>query len=150
MCIRDSLYVDGATVTIATTLSVGYFNGAENSSGQMRVDAGSVTVGGITTIANDAGSRFSLLDINGGTFTDNDTSGTGILVGGAADASLDAELLVRGTATLNTPAITLGNGSDTGGLLEFMALGGTTYLGAGGIASTAPVSTCLLYTSRCV
>ncbi|MGA2052570.1 MAG: autotransporter-associated beta strand repeat-containing protein, partial [Opitutales bacterium] len=137
----DGLYVDGATVAIATTLGVGYFNGAENSSGQMRIDAGSVTVGGITTVSNDAGSRFSLLDLNGGAFTDNDPSGTGIMVGGSADASLDAELLVRGTATLNTPAITLGNASDTGGLLEFMDIGGTTYLGAGGIASTAPSNT---------
>jgi len=137
----DGLYVDGATVTIATTLGVGYFNGAENSSGQMRVDAGSVTVGGITTVSNDAGSRFSLLDLNGGTFTDNDTSGTGIQVGGAADASLDAELLVRGTATVNTPAITLGNTSDTGGLLEFMDIGGTTYIGSGGIVSTVPSNT---------
>jgi autotransporter-associated beta strand protein len=134
----DGLYVDGATVSIATTLADG--GTWNNSSSQMRVDAGSVTVGGITTVSNDAGSRFSVLDLNGGTFTDN-APATGILVGGNADTGLDAELLIRGTAVVNTPAITLGNTSDNGGIRELMDIGGTTYIGSGGIASTAPSST---------
>jgi autotransporter-associated beta strand protein len=136
----DGLYVDGATVNIATTLGVGGANTGA-SSAEMRMDAGSVTVGGITTVSNNASSRFSVLDLNIGTFTDNDTSGTGILVGGNNTSTLDAELLIRGTAVVNTPAITLGNSSDDGGLLELMDIGGTTYIGSGGIVSTAPSPT---------
>jgi autotransporter-associated beta strand protein len=135
----DGLYVDGATVSIATTLGVG--STANVSSAQMRVDAGSVTVGGIATVTNNAGSRYSLLDLNGGTFTDGDPAGVGILVGGNSNANLDAELLIRGTAVVNTPAITLGNGNDTGGILNFTDIGGTIYIGSGGIVSTAPSPT---------
>jgi len=111
------------------------------SSAQMRVDAGSVTVGGITTVTNNAGSRYSVLDLNGGTFTDNDTTGVGILLGGNADTTLDAELLIRGTAVVNTPAITLGNSNETGGALNFTDIGGITNIGSGGIVSTASSAT---------
>jgi autotransporter-associated beta strand protein len=135
----DGLYVDGATVIIATTLGDG--STASNSSTQMRVDAGTVTVGGITTVTNGASSRYSLLDLNGGTFTDNDATGVGILVGGNANTSLDAELLIRGTAVVKTGAITLGNSSETGGTLNLTDIGGTAYIGSGGIVSTAPSPT---------
>jgi hypothetical protein len=135
----DGIYVDGATVTIATTLGDG--STGNNSSAQMRVDAGSVTVGGVTTVTNDAGSRYTVLDLNGGTFTDNDTSGTGIIVGGNADTGLDAELLIRGNATVKTPAIVLGNSTDNGGILNLTDIGGTTYIGSGGIVSAAPSPT---------
>jgi len=131
------MYVNGGTLNIASTLSVGGTTSVENSSAEMRVDAGSVTVGGIATVTNDAGARFSVLDLNGGTFTDNDTSGTGILVGGGADAALDAELLIRGTAVVNTPAITVGNTVDTGGTDALTIDGGTTNIGSGGILTTA-------------
>jgi autotransporter-associated beta strand protein len=135
----DGLYVDGATVTIATSLDDG--STANNSSAQMRVDAGTVIVGGVTNVTNNAASRFSLLDLNGGTFTDNDTTGKGILLGGNANGSLDAELLTRGAAVVTTPAITLGNSSETGGLLEWLDIGGTVYIGSGGVVATSSTST---------
>ena len=135
----DGLYVNGATVTIAGTLGDG--DTTNDSSAQMRVDAGSVTVGGITTVTNDAGSRYSVLDLNGGTFTDNDPTAVGILIGGNADAGLDAEVLIRGSALVQTPGITLGNASETGGILNLTSIGGTTYIGSGGIVSTAPSPT---------
>jgi autotransporter-associated beta strand protein len=141
----DGLYVDGGTLTVANTLGVGTPSGA-SSSPQMRVDAGTVTVRGIATVTSNAGSRFTVLDLNGGTFTDNDSSGTGILVGGNADATLDAELLVRGTAIVNTPAITLGNSSDSGGLLVWTDIGGTTYIGGGGVAELSSTVTTVTVT----
>jgi autotransporter-associated beta strand protein len=136
----DGLYVNGATVIIGTpgtgALTDGGTSGAFSSSSNMRVDAGSVTVGGITTVTNDASNRYSILDLNGGTFTDQDTSGTGILIGGNANAALDAELLIRGTAVVSTPAITVGNANDTGGTLNLTIVGGTTNIGSGGIVYT--------------
>jgi autotransporter-associated beta strand protein len=134
----DGLYIDGATLNISATLGDG--STANNSSAQMRVDAGSVTVGGITTVTNDASSRYTVLDLNGGSFTDNDTTGVGILVGGNNNSSLDAELLIRG-GTVNTSAITLGNSSDNGGALTLTDIGGITYIGSGGIVSAAPSPT---------
>jgi autotransporter-associated beta strand protein len=135
----DGIYVDGATVNITNTLGIGT-NGA-NSTAQMREDAGSVTVGGVTTVTNNASSRYSVLDLNGGTFTDNDSTGVGILVGGNANAGLLSELLIRGAALVNIPAITVGNTSDNGGTLNLTIIGGTTYIGSGGIVSTAPSPT---------
>jgi autotransporter-associated beta strand protein len=136
----EGLYVDGATVNIATTLADGNTGAGDASSNNLRMDAGSITVGGITTVANDAASRWSVLDINGGVFTDNDPTGTGILVGGGADTTLDAVLYVR-NGTLNTTGITVGNSTDAGGNLDFIDYGGTTNIGFGGIVDGAPSPT---------
>jgi autotransporter-associated beta strand protein len=137
----DGIYVNGGALNIAGTLGVGYANAAENSSVSMRMDSGSITVGGITTVTNDAGNRYSVLDLNGGTFNENDPTGVGILIGGNADTSLLAELLIRGTAIVNTSGITVGNSNETGGTLVFTDIGGTTNIGAGGISSGVPAST---------
>jgi fibronectin-binding autotransporter adhesin len=131
----DGIYVSAGTLSVATTLSVGTAASAENSTANFRMDGGTVTVGGIATVTNAAASRYSTLDVNGGVFTDQDTSGVGIQIGGNADGGLDAELLVRNTGVLNTPAITLGSATQTGGTDVFNALGGTTNIGAGGIVS---------------
>ncbi len=139
------LYVDGAAVTIAGTLAIGTASGT-NSSAIVHEDAGSVTVGGTTTIAvNNA--RFSVLDVAGGTFTSNDTGGAGIQVGGTF-ASTYAEVLVRGTGVVNTPAVTLGDtaGVQTAGNDVVELLGGTLNVGTGGIVVGAPANTGVTYT----
>jgi autotransporter-associated beta strand protein len=96
----------------------------------MRIDSGSVTTGS-TTFIFDNNNRLSLLDINGGTFTSNAPTGIDVGAGGAAFSY--AELLVRGTGVLNTHTITLGSTGQTSGLDGFEAVGGTTYIGSGGI-----------------
>ncbi len=129
------IYVDGGTLNITTTLAD---STTTNSNVDMRIDAGSVTVGGTTTITNDAAARFSVLDVNGGSFT-----GSSILLGGNADAGLDAELLNSG-GILSASSIILGGTAQTGGTDAFLAISGTTYIGAGGIVSGNPTGTTLL------
>src|ERR1700677_3519981 len=98
----------------------------------MQVTSGSVTVGGQTIITDLGNTRYSLLAINGGTFT-----GAGIQVGGDTANVGDGfgELLVS-SGVLNTSAITLGDATETGATSNvFEAIGGTTNIGSGGIVS---------------
>jgi autotransporter-associated beta strand protein len=131
----SGIYLNGGTLNVLTTLGIGT-NPSSNSSANMRMDAGAVTVGGTTqvTVYQTSG-RFSLLDLSGGTFTSNDTTGAGILIGGGTLATPDAELLVRGTAIVTTPTITLGTSTQTGGTQVLEDIGGTIYVGAGGIVN---------------
>jgi autotransporter-associated beta strand protein len=121
----DGIYVNGGTLIDSTVLDVGTAN--TNSSANMRMDSGAITVGGLTTI-QDTNARFSDLDINGGTFT-----GTGgIQVGGGFGTSY-VELLIR-NGVVNTSGITVGdNTTQTIGVDQVQVNGGTTYLGSGGI-----------------
>ena len=65
------LYINGATANVNLgTLSFAL----ENSSDYVRMDAGSLTVSGEVLVGNMANSRWSILQINGGTFTASDTS----------------------------------------------------------------------------
>jgi len=137
----DGIYITGGALNVATTLSIG---AASNSSLNFRMDGGTVTVGGITTFTSSSGGRYSVMDLSGGTFTDQDTSGVGILEGATANTGMDLELLIRGTAVVNTPAITVGNATVTGGLITFNDFGGTTNIGAGGIVSSVPAGTAVV------
>ena len=136
--VNDDIYVDGAAVTINTQLLVGA-GSVTNSTAIYHQDLGTVTVGGTTIIANSNGGRYSVLDVNGGTFTSNDTTGTGIQIGGVFN-TVDAELLVRGTAVVTANTITFGDAAQTAGTNVLELLGGLLYVGAGGIVeSTAAV-----------
>ena len=135
----DGLYINGGTLNDTTTLVLG----DENSSANMRMDSGAVTVGGVTTIEDlDTPGRESLLDINGGTFTSNDTSLNGGIVVGSTTAG---ELLLRGTGILNAHTITLGASGQTGGSDLFVAVGGTAYIGSGGIVALGSGATQAIY-----
>jgi autotransporter-associated beta strand protein len=107
-----------------------------------RSDAGSVTVGGILTIGLNNTGRWSLMDVNGGTLTVNDTN-TGISLG-ATNAGNAALLLRAGTVTASI--ITMGgpaaNAYTAGATAEIEQTSGTLYLGGGGIVQpqTANVS----------
>jgi autotransporter-associated beta strand protein len=132
----DGLYVNGAVLNVTNTIAVGTTSGSGST---MRVDSGTVNVGGLTSISDTSGSRFSVLDVNGGTFN----AGTGGIVLGASTTTgaQEAELLVAGSGTLNTPVITLGSSTQTSGTDVFFAVGGTTYIGSGGIATAASSAT---------
>jgi autotransporter-associated beta strand protein len=139
----SDIYITGnPTVNITNALGVGGFNVGANSSTSMRMDGGTVNVGGTTTITLNNGGRWSVLDINGGTFTSTDATGAGIQIGGGYVAD-SAELLIR-AGTISADTITLGDAAtQTAGTNLLNQTGGTLYLGSGGIvaANAAPTYT---------
>jgi autotransporter-associated beta strand protein len=126
----NGLYINGGTLIDNGTLGIGTST-ATQSSAEMRIDSGSVTVAGTTIVADYGNTRYSVLDINGGTFT----ATGGIAIGGAGTGGY-GELLVRGTGILNTSGIVLGNTAETSGNDALQAIGGTTYIGSGGITES--------------
>ena len=126
----DGLYVNGGTAAISGQLNV-CTNGGSNSSDSVRIDSGALTVGSTTTVTLNNGSRWSVLDINGGTFTSNDATGAGIQLGGVF-AGENAVMLVRsGTAFADT--ITFGDVNQTSGADVLNVTGGILYIGSGGM-----------------
>jgi autotransporter-associated beta strand protein len=97
----------------------------------VRIDSGSLTVGSTTIITLNNGMRWSVLDINGGTFTSNDASGAGIQLGGVF-GSENAVLLVR-NGTADTDKISFGDGNQTSGSDVLSLTGGILYVGSGGM-----------------
>ena len=143
----DGLYVNGETLNVSGTVGIGTSTAA-NSSAQMRVDSGSVTAGGTTSITNTNGSRYSVLDVNGGSYTSTDTAtdGTGgIQVGGlpgnGTSTGVYGELLIRGTGTVTTPTITLGNSIQTSGNDQVTLNAGSLYLGNTATPGSAGITT---------
>jgi autotransporter-associated beta strand protein len=121
------VYVNGATVT-ATNLTLG-FSSSVNSTPNFRMDSGSTTVSGNTTItiSGTGNARFSQMDINGGTYSTNTT-----LIGGNFATSRGV-LIVRGTGVYTTNTLTFGNATQTVNDDTLQLLGGTMYIGAGGM-----------------
>jgi len=131
-------YVNGGNVIITNNVSICTQGGA-NSGNSMRIDSGSLTVGGSVTVAGGtSGGRWSVFDVAGGTLTVNDTS-TGINIGGNNAGS--AELLIRGgTTTAGIVGLGLGTGAGT---VVLNQTNGSLYIGSGGIVqqgSSATVS----------
>ena len=128
----SGLYINGGDVNITGNLNMG-ITSAANSSVNVRMDSGSLTVGGAVTIGLNNGGRWSVVDVNGGTLTVNDTT-TGISVGGPLAG--DAELLIRnGTATVGIIGLGYGTVADTA---VVNVTGGSLYLGSGGIVQVSP------------
>jgi autotransporter-associated beta strand protein len=129
------LYVNGGAAAIGGALNV-CTNSRSNSCDSVRIDSGALTVGSTTTVTLNNGSRWSVLDINGGTFTSNDSTGAGIQLGGVF-AGENAAMLVRsGTAFADT--ITFGDVNQTSGIDALNLTGGTLYLGSGGMVLGGP------------
>ena len=122
------LYVNGGAVNITGNLNAGTVANA-NSTVNVRVDSGSLTVGGVLTIGLNNSGRWSVLDINGGTLTVNDTA-TGISVGGPLVGN--AAFLVR-NGTTTAGKISFGQGT-TAETTVLSLTGGNLYVGSGGMA----------------
>jgi rhamnogalacturonan endolyase len=126
----SGLYVSGGTATISGALNI-CTSGASNSSDSVRIDSGALTVDSTTTITLNNGSRWSVLDVNGGTFTSNDSTGAGIELGGVFGGENGLLLVRNGTA--NTDKITFGDGNQTSGSDVVSVTGGVLYIGSGGM-----------------
>ena len=117
------LYVNGATAAVsAATLNVG----TANSSSSTRVDAGSLTVTGAVTLGrySTASTRYSVLQVEGGTFTAADTA-SGVVIapnGGSSNQAGAGEFYLSG-GTSTVGRIAFGAGTDTVGGLGFLILG---------------------------
>ena len=122
------------------TITGAYSMTTDASSASARMDSGSFTIGGPMTIELNNTNRFSVMDVNGGAFTVNDTT-TGIAVGGTIDGG--AELLVRGTGTATVGKITFGELASATSA-HTLAMSGTSklYVGSGGmVAGGTPTPT---------
>ncbi len=129
------LYVNGGAVIITNNLEMGNTSSG-NSSVNARIDTGSVTVGGalIAGLANL--SRWSDLDVAGGTLTVADIA-TGLSIGSSQNGNI--VVLVRNSATVNAGKISFGNGTSSGStVLSQTGSGSTIYVGSGGIAQVSP------------
>ena len=131
------LYVHGAAVTIGNTLLIG--NNA-NSTVSTRMDSGSLTVNGTTTVAINSPDRWSILDIGGGTFTSADANAAGGVILGAATTAGQVVMHVHGSGTVAKAERFQFGQAALGGRSVLRLSGGELYVGAGGmtIGTTNP------------
>jgi len=126
--VTQGLYVNGGAVNVTGALGIGALTGA-NSSVSARVDSGSLTVDGVVTVGINNTTRWSVLDINGGTFTSTDTT-SGVLLGSPFAGQVIMH--VRGSAVAKAQRIQFGQGALAG--KSYLNLGGgTLYVGSGGL-----------------
>jgi autotransporter-associated beta strand protein len=132
----EGLYITGGTLNDSGTLSLGT-NTATNSNAFARMDGGTFNVSGAVIITDYGNTRYGLLDVNGGTFT-----APTIQMGGNAGTTLGqtGELLVRGTGVVNVGQLIFGNSAQVSGNGVLELLGGTTYVGAGGIVNNSTIT----------
>lgn len=136
----SGLYVNGAIATITGALNVGSNNTSTNSTSSARMDSGSLTVDGAVSISISSPDRWSLIDLNGGTFTSTNVA-TGVQIGTGQAGSV-AFLVRNGTATVERFLLQQPAASVRTSLLNVS--GGTLYVGAGGIVGNNNASTGIL------
>jgi autotransporter-associated beta strand protein len=100
----QGLYVNGADLTITGDLAATNL-ATPNSTVNVRMDAGSITVGGVTTIGLNNGGRWSVIDISGGEF-ESTNSATGVVLGSTFAGH--AAFLVRNAGKATVQRIQMG------------------------------------------
>ncbi|MBK8091575.1 MAG: autotransporter-associated beta strand repeat-containing protein [Verrucomicrobiaceae bacterium] len=125
--------VNNATATVAGAVNLAGSNSA--ASGQVS-GTGSLTIGGELTIGAANNTRTTLFQVTGGTLTNTDTAGGGIVIGkGSATYASSGELLLTG-GTTTTEKITFGMTGGFAGSYGNLTLNGASanlYIGSGGI-----------------
>ncbi len=122
------LYINGGAVNISGTLGIG--KSATNSTANTRMDSGSLTVDGATTVTINSPDRWSVLDIAGGTFTSTDAT-AGVLLGGTTSGRV--AMLVRGASTVATAERFQFGQPDLAGSSILNLTAGSLYVGGGGM-----------------
>jgi autotransporter-associated beta strand protein len=127
---QNGLYVNGSTANVTLgSLTIG----TGNSSASSRLDAGGLTITNELLIS-DEGNRWNIFQVNGGNFTNLDTTNGIVLAPNAGGGSDSAELyLSGGTTTANKIAFGAISDTVTGTGWVFVNGGATLYLGSGGI-----------------
>ncbi|WP_035604161.1 autotransporter-associated beta strand repeat-containing protein [Haloferula sp. BvORR071] len=123
----NGLYINGGAVDVAGNVVLG--NNA-NSSVSARMDSGSLTVHGSTTVGIANLSRWSVLDIGGGSFTSTDAA-VGVRIGTAFDGQ--SIMLVRG-GVVKAERFQFGQ-ADFAGSSILNLTAGTVYVGSGGMVA---------------
>jgi autotransporter-associated beta strand protein len=126
------LYIhNGGIVNVTGDILLG--NNA-NSSVSCRIDSGSLTVNGTTTVGLDSPDRWSILDVAGGTFTSTDAVG-GVFLGVATannNSRGQAILHVHGSGVAKAERVQFGQAA-LGGQSILRLSGGELYVGSGGM-----------------
>ncbi|TAK95123.1 MAG: hypothetical protein EPO07_15755, partial [Verrucomicrobia bacterium] len=130
----SGMYINGATASV----SLGTLNiGINNSSSSVRMDAGAMTASGKVLVSRISGgsSRWSILHINGGTFTSSDTANGIVIAQNNAGAACNGEVYLSG-GTTTAEKIAFGVSGDTAGGNGFLIInnGASLFVGSGGIA----------------
>ncbi|MGC3991199.1 MAG: autotransporter-associated beta strand repeat-containing protein [Chthoniobacteraceae bacterium] len=127
--------VNGGTANV--TGAARLYGGGSSATGQ--VSGGSLTVGGELTIG-ESGTRTSLFQVTGGTLTDTDTVGNGIVIAkGATTLAAAGQLLLTG-GTTTTEKVSFGLASGLAGSTGNLTINGANaslYVGSGGIVNNA-------------
>ncbi len=127
----NGLYVTGGTVNI-TTLNAG----TSNSSVSARIDGGDVLISGNVNIGGTSNTRFSILQVKGGTFTSSDPT-NGVVLGFSTTTGNNTEFYLTG-GTSSVEKITMGTSAlVTAGSGTVYLNGGALYLGSGGVEKRA-------------
>jgi autotransporter-associated beta strand protein len=129
-------YVTNANPSVPTVVALGTLSiGTGNSSATVRMDGGTFTVTNEVEVGSiSAGStRWTVLQVNGGTFTSLDTNFGIVLSQNNAGAANDAEVYLSGGTTY-AGIINFGVASDTaGGNGVVIVTNSSLYMGSGGI-----------------
>ena len=134
---NSGFYVNGpaANVNLGGVILGSSLGGGISSSATARLDAGSVTVSGEVMVGNSTiATRWSILQVSGGTFTASDTV-NGIVIGQNSGGIVNvAELYLSGGVT-TAGRIAFGDSSDTAGGTGWLFVNGgsSLYVGGGGI-----------------
>jgi fibronectin-binding autotransporter adhesin len=124
------IYQLNGQINVSGDLNIGLASGVTvNSSASVRIDGGTFNVGGITTIGQSTGSRWSALDVNGGVFNSSNTD-SGLILGGPTAGN--GVLLVR-AGTANIERIQLGQAAVASSGIVAVSGTGVLNLGSGGV-----------------
>ncbi|MCW1921485.1 autotransporter-associated beta strand repeat-containing protein [Luteolibacter arcticus] len=135
----DGFVVSGGTAAVNGPLVIG----TSNSGASAHITGGATTVTGEVTIGNTTNTRWSMLQVSGGSFTSTDTVAGIVMSPNATTTNRSMVKLTGGVASVQR--IGFGTATAAAGTGVVWLKGGTLYLGAGGMVQDAPAFTSSLH-----